>query len=189
MNIRSAEFIKGLTTSEDDILLDPLPKIAFIGRSNVGKSSLINALTGHGIARTSPEPGHTRQINVYLINKKFHLIDLPGYGFASGSLESRGKMGDLIDSYLFSPKYTQKKVVLVVDASVGMSEKDMSMFHELVFFPKDFVIAASKIDKMNQAEYHKNLKEIKTIAGAHSLFPFSSKNKTGIDELAAALFN
>ena len=188
MTIKSATFLKGLT-GPDEILLDATPKIAFIGRSNVGKSSLINALTGHGIARTSPAPGHTRQINVYLINNAYHLIDLPGYGFARGSKVSREQMGDLINTYLFDPKYTQKKVVMIVDASVGMTDKDKSMFVELAHFPKDFVVAASKIDKMNQAQYHHNLKEIKKIAGAHTVFPFSSTEKTGLDALAKELFS
>lgn len=182
------EFLKGLE-GDDEILRDATPKIVFIGRSNVGKSSLINALTGSGVARTSPTPGHTRQINVYLVNNKFHLIDLPGYGFARGSLESRADMGDIISKFLFSPKYEQKKIVLIVDASVGMTVKDIAMFHDLVHFPKDFIIAASKIDKMTQAEYHKNLKQIKTIAGAHTVFPFSSTEKTALEALEKELFS
>ncbi len=188
MKVVKAEFLKGLT-GPDEILLDATPKIAFIGRSNVGKSSLINALTGHGLARVSPEPGHTRQINVYLINNKYHLVDLPGYGFASGSLQSREKMGSLIESYLFDPQYEQKKVVLIVDASVGMTDKDKSMFMELVHFPKDFVIAASKIDKLTQSERHHNLAAIRKIAGAHPVFPISSTKKIGLDELAEAVFS
>jgi GTP-binding protein len=188
MNIRSAEFIKGLSSADDEIFTDGTPQVAFIGRSNVGKSSLINALTGHGVARTSPEPGLTRQINVYLINKKIYLVDLPGYGFASGSIGQREKMGDLIASYLLSKKYEQKKVVLIIDANVGMTDKDISMFNELAHYPKDFIVAASKIDKMTQSDRHHKLKEIQVIAGAHTVFPFSSKEKTGIDELAAELF-
>jgi len=187
MNIRSADFIAGIT-GESEILKDELPKIAFIGRSNVGKSSLINALTGHGIARTSPEPGHTRQINVYLINKKFHLVDLPGYGFASGSMKSRQGMTDLIESYLFNPDYVQQKIVFIVDASVGMTDKDMNMFNELVHFPKDFIVVANKIDKMNQSDRHHNLAAIRKIAGAHPVFPISSTEKTGLDELTGELF-
>jgi GTP-binding protein len=98
-------------------------------------------------------------------------------------------MGELIDSYLFDAQYAQKKVVLIVDASVGMTDKDKSMFMELFNFPKDFVVVASKIDKMTQAQYHKNMKEIKMIAGAHKVFPISSKEKTGLDELAKELFS
>jgi GTP-binding protein len=188
MNIRSAEFVAGIT-GESEILKDEIPKIAFIGRSNVGKSSLINALTGHGVARVSPEPGHTRQINVYLINNAYHLIDLPGYGFASGSMKSRQGMTDLIESYLFNPEYEQKKVVMIVDGSVGMTDNDMNMFNELVHFPKDFIVAASKMDKMNQSDRHHNLAAIRKIAGAHTVFPFSSKEKTGLDEIAAELFS
>jgi GTP-binding protein len=184
----TTEFLKGLE-GDDEILRDATPKIVFIGRSNVGKSSLINALTGSKIARTSPTPGHTRQINVYLINRKFHLIDLPGYGFSRGSLQSRADMGEIISKYLFSPKYEQKKVVMIVDGSVGMTVKDISMFHDLVHFPKDFIVAVSKIDKMTQAEYHKNLAQIKTISGAHEVFPFSSTEKTGLEALEKEIFN
>lgn len=185
--VKSAEFLKGLN-GPDEILLDATPKIAFIGRSNVGKSSLINALTGSGIARTSPAPGHTRQINVYLINGAYHLIDLPGYGFSRGSKASREQMGDIINSYLFNPDYTQKKVVLIIDAVVGMTDKDKSMFMELVHFPKDFVVVASKIDKLGQSDRHHNLAAIRKIAGAHQVFPISSTEKTGLEELAAELF-
>lgn len=188
MDVRSTVFLKGLT-GEDEILLDTTPKIAFIGRSNVGKSSLINALTRSSVARTSPEPGHTRQINVYLVNNRYHLIDLPGYGFATGSLASREKMGGMIESYLFDPRYAQKKVVLIVDASVGMTDKDKSMFNELAHFPKDFIVVASKIDKLTQAEYHRAIKEIKVVAGAHPVFPVSVKEKKGLEELSEALFS
>ena len=183
---------------EDDIFVDPLPKIAFIGRSNVGKSSLINALIGPGIAhgkgasrelaRTSPKPGYTRQINVSLINDSFHLVDLPGYGFATGSKASREQMGDLIHSYLFNPNYEQEKVVMIIDANIGLTDKDMSMFHELAHFPKNFIVVANKIDKMNQSEYHHKLAEIKVIAGAHPVFPVSATKKTGLDTLTTELF-
>ena len=79
-------------------------------------------------------------------------------------------------------------MVLIVDASVGMTVKDISMFHELAHFPKDFIVAASKIDKMTQAQYHKNLAQIKTISGAHDVYPFSATKKVGLEPLANELF-
>src|SRR3989344_8648425 len=100
MKIKSAEFIKGIVT-EDELLRSQLPQVALVGRSNVGKSSLINAITGKQIARSSVTPGKTRELNLYLINKDFYLVDLPGYGFAKGSLQDRTNLKSLIYSYLF----------------------------------------------------------------------------------------
>jgi GTP-binding protein len=188
MRITSAEFLKELR-GDDEVLTDALPKIAFIGRSNVGKSSLINALTRSSISRTSPKPGSTQAINVFLINKKFHLIDLPGYGFARGSMGGREKMGNLIASYLFDPKYVQKKVVLIIDAYVGMTERDLGMFDELKSHQKDIVIAASKIDKLKPSEYQRKIAEIQKIAEGFTVFPFSSTEKKGIEEIANELFS
>jgi len=183
----AATFLKGIT-GPDEIFTDPLPKIAFVGRSNVGKSSLINALTNSSVARASSEPGSTQQINVYLFKNSFHIIDLPGYGFARGSLKNREAMSTVIENYLLNPDYHQKKIVLVIDASVGMTDRDIHMFEDLARFHKDFVIAASKTDKMNQAEYHQSMKGIKQIAGMIPVFPVSAKEKTGLEVLSAALF-
>jgi GTP-binding protein len=183
----AATFLKGIT-GPDEIFTDPIPKIAFVGRSNVGKSSLINALTSSSVARASSEPGSTQQINVYLFKNSFHIIDLPGYGFARGSLKNREAMSTVIENYLLNPEYQQKKIVLVVDASVGMTDRDIHMFEDLAQYKKDFVIAAGKVDRMNQAEYHRNLKNIKQIAGVIPVFPVSAKEKTGLEALAAELF-
>ncbi len=188
MKITSAKFIKGIV--EDDALLsDGTPQIAFIGRSNVGKSSLINVLTNSSISRTSSSPGSTQQINIFSINDSVYFVDLPGYGFARASGIGRQKIGDLIDSYLFHATYNQKKVVLIIDANVGMTDKDLSMFQELENHQKNFVIALSKIDKMTQSEFHKKIHEVKNMVGDHNVIPFSSKKRTGIDNLVNEIFN
>src|SRR5689334_4944848 len=123
MNITSAKFIKSVV-GEDEILSDGMPQVAFIGRSNVGKSSVINALAGqNGLAKTSSQPGRTQQLNVFLVSatggSKIYLVDLPGYGFAKGSKDMQEQLQQLIYWYLFGSDYQQKKVVLILDAVVG----------------------------------------------------------------------
>ncbi len=187
MRITSTRFVKGLV-GDDEILADGIPQIAFVGRSNVGKSSLINALTGSKISRTSSYPGSTQEINVFLINDSFYLVDLPGYGFARASGRGREKIGELIDSYLFNSIHPQKRIVLIIDANVGMTEKDITMFNELRKYRKDFIIVASKIDKMTQSEYHKKLAELTKMVGNHTLIPFSSKKRNGLEDLVDIVF-
>ncbi len=196
MTIRSAKFIAGFTPSssggisdETGILKDALPKIAFIGRSNVGKSSLINALTHSGVARTSALPGSTQQINLFLINNAYHLVDLPGYGYARGSQGKRDAIINLLKGYLFNSEHKQKAVVLIIDANVGMTAQDENMFKELKKHSKNILIAASKVDKMTQKEFHAKMKELLAMAGPYEVFPVSSTKKTGLDELATELFS
>lgn len=188
MKITSAKFIKGLV-GDDKILGDGIPQIAFIGRSNVGKSSLINSLTNSKISRTSSFPGRTQEINIFLINNSFYFVDLPGYGFARASGALREKIGELIDSYLFNSLYNQKKIVFIIDANVGFTEKDILMLNELENYNKNFIIIANKIDKLKQSEYQKKITDIKKIAGTHTVIPFSSKTKKGLEALIDEIFS
>jgi GTP-binding protein len=188
MKITSAKFIRGIV-GNDDILTNDMPKIAFIGRSNVGKSSLINSLSNSKVSRTSREAGSTRELNTYLINNSHYFVDLPGYGYARSSKAGKAKISDLIEDYLFNPEYKQKKIVLIIDLNVGMTDKDMSMYEELVAAKKDFIIAVSKIDKATQSEYHHELKEIQKLAGHYPVLPFSSTTKKGLDKLIDSIFN
>jgi GTP-binding protein len=188
MKITSTKFIKGIV-GDDSILADGIPQIAFVGRSNVGKSSLINTLTQSSASRTSSFPGRTQEINIFLINDTYYFVDLPGYGFARASGLGREKIGELIDSYLFNSIYTQKKVVMIIDATVGMTEKDILMFNELISHDKDFIIVANKIDKLTQSEYHKKITELKKMAGdIYPIIPFSNKTKKGLDTLLLEIF-
>lgn len=187
MKITKTVFIKGVV-GDDSILANDIPQIAFIGRSNVGKSSLINTITNSKISRTSSFPGRTQEINIFLVNDSFYLVDLPGYGFARASGLGREKIGELIDSYLFNSIYDQKKVVMIIDANVGMTDKDMMMFDELKKFNKDFIIIANKIDKMTQSQYHKKFTEIKKITGQYKLIPFSTTKKNGLQDLIDEIF-
>jgi GTP-binding protein len=188
VKITSKKFIKGIV-SDDPILASNIPQIAFIGRSNVGKSSLINTLTNSKLARTSSFPGRTQEINLFLINNSFYLVDLPGYGFARTSGMGREKITELIDSYLFNSLYTQKKVILIIDASIDLPESDISMLRELENHNKDFIVVANKVDKLKQSEYHKNIKALKNMTSGHAVIPFSSKKKIGIKELTKEIFS
>ena len=188
MKVKSTKFIKGIV-GYDPILADGIPQIAFVGRSNVGKSSLINTITSSSISRTSSFPGRTQEINIFLINNQYYLVDLPGYGFARASGIGREKIGELIDSYLFNSLYGPKRIVMIIDANVGMTEKDILMLRELEDHGKDFIIIANKIDKMTQSEYHSKMKEINNITKEHQVIPFSTKKRNGIDALNDLIFN
>ncbi len=183
MRITSATFVKGVVGT-DAILAGEKPQIAFIGRSNVGKSSTINAIVGRkNLAQSSNKPGKTRQINVYLLNKNYYLLDLPGYGFASGSQEEREWLHKVINWYLFRTEYQQKVLALIVDANVGPTPDDVDMINALDAARKNFVVVANKVDKIKATEYDAKLQKVREAAGFHKVIPFSSAKNIGIGEL------
>lgn len=180
MIIRSADFKKGLT-GDDEILHDGTPQVAFIGRSNVGKSSVINSLVGRkDLARSSPRPGKTREINLFLINKSFYLVDLPGYGYAEGSWESRDIITKLIHWYLQNPDIDPQKVVLIIDAKVGLTDNDIAMVELLEAADRRVVIVANKIDKLKPSEAKKQIAAIQDEIGEHKLIPYSAEKKINV---------
>lgn len=188
MNIMSAEFIKGVV-KEDEILSDGKPQVCFIGRSNVGKSSIINALTNKkGLARTSSTPGRTQQINVFLINRAFYLVDLPGYGFAEMSRKGQDQLHAVISWYLWKSNYKQKKVVLIIDSKVGPTVNDLEMLRTLEEYEKDIIIVANKVDKLKSSELTKQLAKIKSDIGDHEIIPCSALRKIGLNKLVKELF-
>lgn len=183
VNIASAQFIKGIV-GPDKNLEDGRPQIAFIGRSNVGKSSVINAFANQkGLAKTSSFPGRTQQINLFLINKSFYLVDLPGYGFAKISRTLREQIHGMIDWYLFLSPYEQKKVILIIDAKIGPTPDDMDMLHSLERNEKNIIILANKIDKIKRPDYEKQLQKIQDMIGPHKIVPYSAEKRIGINDL------
>jgi GTP-binding protein len=187
MNIKSAKFIKGVIGT-NDILEDGTPQVVFVGRSNVGKSSVINSLVNQkNLARTSSTPGRTQQINVFLINKAFYLIDLPGYGFAKAPQEVREQIQKMLNWYLFVSNYNFKKIVLIIDAKIGPTNDDIDMLHSLEETNKEIVIVANKIDKIKKAEYEKQLQKIKYAFNMHRVIPYSAEKKVGVGELVEEL--
>ena len=180
MNIKSADFKKGIT-GEDDILFDGTPQVAFIGRSNVGKSSVINTLVSKKeLARSSSKPGKTQEINFYLINKSFYLVDLPGYGFAEGSWSKRDALIQLIHWYLQNPDIDPQKVVLIIDAKVGPTDNDLAMLALLEQADRRIVVVANKIDKLKKPELQKAIHKIQTAIGPHKLIPYSAEKKINV---------
>lgn len=189
MKIQSAEFIKSVV-GNDKILEDGRAQIALIGRSNVGKSSTLNALTRvNNLARTSALPGRTQEINIFLIDQSFYLVDLPGYGFAKASHADRAWLHELIDWYLFNEQYIQKKVVLIIDAKVGPTIDDLSMLKALEAEQKNILIIANKIDKLKQSEIHKQKLNIQALVGDHPVIFYSAKTGLGMSTLVNEIFN
>jgi GTP-binding protein len=182
MKVKTAVFIKGIV-NEDEHLRDGIPQVVFIGRSNVGKSSMINALTGKPIARSSDTPGKTREMNLYLINKDLYFVDLPGYGFAKGSQEERAELKNLIYSYLFFSDVPHEKIVIIIDANVGITESDLYFFRRLEESNKDFIVAANKIDKIKKSELKTKLGKVRLAVNGKRLILCSTKTREGIDEL------
>lgn len=176
---KSALFIKGIV-GEDEILESDFPQVAFIGRSNVGKSSVINLLTGQaGLARTSSLPGRTREICLFLINKALYFVDLPGYGFAKGSKSEQEKIQHLIHWYLFESHHKQKRVVFIIDANIGLTENDERMLYSLNEHHKKIVVVANKIDKLKKTQLERRLQEIQSAVGNAVVIPYSSKKNIG----------
>ena len=173
----------------DELLDDGTLQVAFIGRSNVGKSTLINSLTGEkGLARTSDTPGLTQEINIYSINRNaVYMLDLPGYGYAKAPRAVRERLQKLIYWYLFDSPYHQKKIILIIDANVGPSKDDLQMLQGLKEHHKNIVIIANKIDKIKKSDYEERLTEltnmIGSVVGDQKIIPYSSEKKIGIAEL------
>jgi GTP-binding protein len=169
---------------------EDLPEIAFAGRSNVGKSSLLNLITGRkSLARVSGSPGKTRTINFYRCNDEFRIVDLPGYGFAKVSRSESEKWGQMIESYLEN-RSTLLKVVQLVDIRHKPSAQDIQMYEYLKYYGLDGIVAATKADKVGSNERAKNLKMIRSALGMGKgdiLIPVSALKKTGSEDLLDAM--
>ena len=160
------------------------PEIALAGRSNVGKSSLINSLCRNGhLARTSSEPGKTRMINVYSINEEFNLVDLPGYGFAKASGDERRRWSGMIEGYL-SGSQSLKYVLLLVDSRHEPTDDDRQMAEYLRHYGIPFTVIATKTDKLGKLQLSKNLPVIyrKLIVQPWQVLTYSSETNAGRDE-------
>lgn len=164
------------------------PEIAFAGKSNVGKSSLINSLINRkALARTSSQPGKTQTINYYNINDTLYFVDLPGYGYAKTAETIREKWGKMVERYLMTSKQL-KLVFLLIDIRHEPSQNDISMYQWIVYHGFMPVIIATKMDKLKRSQIAKHVKMIREGLGAGAetkIFPFSSLTKQGKDEVWA----
>lgn len=162
------------------------PEIAFAGKSNVGKSSLINALMNRkSLARISGQPGKTRTINFYNINDALYLADLPGYGFAKASRSEKEKWGQMIEKYLHTSKQL-RAVFLLVDIRHDPSANDRMMYEWMVCQGFRPIIIATKLDKIRRSQLQKQVKAIQAGLGADAdtqIIPFSARTKQGREEI------
>lgn len=162
------------------------PEIAFAGKSNVGKSSLINALMNRkSLARTSAQPGKTQTINFYNVNEEFYLVDLPGYGYAKVSQKEKEKWGELIERYLHTSKQL-RAVFLLIDIRHAPSANDREMYDWIVYQGYQPIIIATKLDKINRSQIQKQIKVIKTglnLKPGSIILPFSAQSKQGREEI------
>jgi ribosome biogenesis GTP-binding protein YsxC/EngB len=182
MKVTSAEFVKS-AFNPSHYTTDGLPEIAFLGRSNVGKSSLINSLLiRKGLARTSNTPGRTQSINFFLINESFYFVDLPGYGFAKVSKQMRGDWGKMAEEYLSSRPELALSIQLV-DSRHKPTALDIQLHEWLVFHHKRHVIAATKADKLSNNQYLRSVKEIETALPGSDIIAYSSETGKGRDAL------
>ena len=181
-----AQYVKSINGT-DSIIEDNKPKVTFLGRSNVGKSSLINSLVGKKLARSSSRPGKTVKLDFFLVNGKFFFVDLPGYGFAQRSKDAQEHYRKLIAWYLFRSGVNHKVAVLILDAKVGITEYDRETIDLLTQHAIPYVIVANKIDKLNMSQKHAILQEIKGTNSAVPVIPYSSETGEGRDALISAL--
>ncbi|MDD6310569.1 MAG: ribosome biogenesis GTP-binding protein YihA/YsxC [Firmicutes bacterium] len=169
---------------------EDLSEIAFAGRSNVGKSSLLNTITGRKkLARVSGSPGKTRTINFYIVNNEFRIVDLPGYGYAKVSKSISEGWGDMMERYLEN-RPTLKKVIQLVDVRHAPSKQDVEMYNYLRHYGLDGVVVATKADKVSRNQLPKHVKEIRQtlkLSQEDKVIPVSSLKKTGYEELLAVM--
>lgn len=185
MVIRSVELetVCGITSKVPDNLL---PEVAFAGKSNVGKSSLINALVNRkALARTSSQPGKTQTINFYNVNKALYFVDLPGYGYAKVSLEIKEKWGKMVENYLRRSKQL-RLLFLLIDIRHEPSGNDRIMYDWICRNGYHPVIIATKLDKINKSQVQKQIKIVREGLGAGAdtrIIPFSAETKQGREEI------
>lgn len=185
MKIRSSEITMS-AVHRHQYPTDGIPEIALAGRSNVGKSSLTNALLNRrNFARTSSTPGKTRTINFYLINKEFFFVDLPGYGYAKVAKSEKEKWGQVMERYL-QERDELCAIFLLVDIRHEPTADDKMMYDWIKYYGYDCVVVATKADKISRGQYLKHLSVIRKklqLEKDEKIIPVSSSKKTGIEEL------
>ena len=184
-NLHNAEFLRS-AVKESDFPHDPLPQIVFAGKSNVGKSSVINKLLNRkNFARVSAQPGKTIHINYFTIDKAMYLVDLPGYGYAKVSENEKKKWGKMIENYLHTSKQL-KAVFLLIDIRHEPSANDKMMYEWIVYQGYDPIIVATKLDKIKRSQIQKSVKMVKeglNVKPGTKIIPYSALTKQGRDEI------
>lgn len=188
MVINSANFVTSVA-NPSNVISDGLSQVAFVGRSNVGKSSLINMLCNQKkLAKASSTPGRTRLINYFLINNKMYFVDLPGYGFAQASKKEVYGWQSLIEPYLMNNDRL-KLVCMLVDSRITPTEQDKQMFDYLAYYNLPFLVVATKSDKLSKAQLAKSRLNIANTlgVGVDNVCCVSSETKDGKEKLLSLI--
>ena len=190
MNYNNAQFCIG-AMKPGDFVRDGLPQLAFAGRSNVGKSSVINCLLNRkNFARVGSAPGKTSQVNYFLIDSRLYLVDLPGYGYAKVSKAERDRWGRLMEAYFASGLITTG--VQIVDARHKPTADDVTMINWFKSTRCPVIVVANKLDKCKKSEIEPSLARIREtleLSEDTILLPFSAEKRTGVEELRTLLFS
>lgn len=174
----------------NDILYDGIPQIAFVGRSNVGKSSVINSLTNRkDLVKVGKKPGKTTEINFFLINKQFYFVDLPGYGYARLTPAEREKVRKRMVWYLMDSEVKPAQIVLVLDIKAGFTDFDAEMSQLLKEAGHHYIIIANKVDKLNQKEISQQLASIRENSHVEDVIPYSTVTKEGTEAVLKILLD
>ena len=189
MIIKNAELV-AVAVKPEQYTPDDRVEIAFAGRSNVGKSSLLNLMTGRkSLARVSGSPGKTRTINFYEVNGEFRIVDLPGYGYAKVSKQVTAGWGEMVEKYL-EHRDSLRKVVQLVDIRHLPTNQDIQMYEYLRHYGLDGLVVATKADKVSRNELAKQLAQIRktlNLSKEDKVIPVSALKRTGVDELMEEL--
>jgi GTP-binding protein len=178
----SARFVKS-ATRPDDFPRDQRPEIAFCGRSNIGKSSLLNTLLNtHGLARTSSSPGRTQTINFFLVDEQMYFVDLPGYGYAKVPKAVKDNWGAMIENYLHHRK-PLKLALMLVDSRMAPTDSDLTMKNWLDHCGIPNAVVLTKVDKISKNELHQALRKSALLLNTKEIIPFSAVSGFGKDEL------
>ena len=189
LNFNKAEFVRS-AAARDGFLRDGLPQFAFAGRSNVGKSSVINRLLQRkNFARVGEAPGKTTHINFFLVDQAMYLVDLPGYGYAKVSEAEKAKWGKMIENYLHTSKQL-RAVFLLIDIRHEPGKNDKTMYDWIVYQGYQPIIIATKLDKLKRSQVQKAIKVVRTglgLKGSDIVIPFSAETKQGREEIYALM--
>lgn len=185
-------FLAAVGVKKEQYPSNGLPEIAFVGKSNVGKSSLINCMLNRkALARTSQTPGKTRTINFYDVESELHFVDLPGYGYAKAPKSEMKTWGKMMDNYLMEREYL-KGIILLIDIRHPPSVNDKQMYDWLTFYKYPTIIVATKSDKLNKSQIPKHIKIIReklSLNASSIIIPFSTTTKNTREDLWDVIFD
>lgn len=188
MKLSDVKFYKSVWLETAEIMFDAKAEVVFVGRSNVGKSSIMNALfEKKDLVKTSSRPGKTKLANIFTVANKYYMTDLPGYGFAKLGKNLKEQLDGLISWYLEERTTHLKKVVILIDSKLGAQETDLDMYKYILELELPVTIVLSKIDKIGKNELNKSLAHAREMFFGQEVIPVSSTKKLGINELTKSI--